>query len=481
MKIFLSILLLLTCSGLFAQPTADAGSNQTIYLSSTSTATLSGSGTGSGLSYQWTEVSTDYMSGATITTPTAATTTVTGLPQGTFYFELAVTDNVDRVAVDTVVVRVNYSAAPDNYSLLRSISSKFSVMVPIVNSRTDTTNTLDQSTYPVTFTDGTGGIYYDRSRTNGERIDSKLGKFYSTVEDGYKWGSNSYARSELHYGSGYAVDTTKTYCFEWKGYYPQSMSFMTTNTRATAIMQIHGNSDYGDDGDSPPFQFIVENGKVKFLESNGDGGAGMNGANVTLAVLDAPINETHTIKLIVREGKGYAGQDAFVQVIVDGVQKYYRNTGQVGVTLMHDYIKFATNYDWGKALVDPANHTRNRKVSLTTEEFNIYSVGDATNTPPSVDAGPDQVIYLPSTTLSGTVTPMDGHAATYLWTKVSGSGTLTDETTLTPSITGLTGGTSIYRLTATQDDDQAVSDEVQIYYRERKQYFPHHGRIILKQ
>ena len=87
---YLSILFLCLLSFIGKGQTANAGSDVTIYLDSTSTATLDGSAS-SGTSFQWTEISTDYMSGATIASPTSKTTTVSGLPQGVFYFQLAAT------------------------------------------------------------------------------------------------------------------------------------------------------------------------------------------------------------------------------------------------------------------------------------------------------------------------------------------------------------------------------------------------------
>ena len=51
-----------------AGPIANAGPDQTIYLTQTSSVTLDGSAS-SGDSFQWTEISTDYSSGATITSP----------------------------------------------------------------------------------------------------------------------------------------------------------------------------------------------------------------------------------------------------------------------------------------------------------------------------------------------------------------------------------------------------------------------------
>ena len=66
--------------------TANAGANQTITLP-TSTVTLNGSGsTGTITSYAWTLVSGPNT--PTITTPTTVSTTVTGLIQGTYVFQL---------------------------------------------------------------------------------------------------------------------------------------------------------------------------------------------------------------------------------------------------------------------------------------------------------------------------------------------------------------------------------------------------------
>src|SRR5665213_919670 len=90
-----------------AGPIANAGPDQTIYLTQTSSVTLDGSSS-SGDSYQWTEVSTDYSSGATITSPNSAVTTVTGLPQGVFYFQLAVTSG-GNTSTDVVVINVAVS------------------------------------------------------------------------------------------------------------------------------------------------------------------------------------------------------------------------------------------------------------------------------------------------------------------------------------------------------------------------------------
>lgn len=92
-------------------PTANAGADQTITLP-TNSVTLSGSGTdpdGTIASYAWAKISGP--TSGTITAATAASTTATGLVQGTYSFQLTVTDNAGATGKDTVKIRVNAAAA----------------------------------------------------------------------------------------------------------------------------------------------------------------------------------------------------------------------------------------------------------------------------------------------------------------------------------------------------------------------------------
>jgi len=88
-------------------PVANAGTSQTITLP-TSSVTLTGSGSevnGTIVSYKWTEQSGP--STATIASPAAASSAVTGLTAGTYVFKLTVTDAAGVTATATVQETVN--------------------------------------------------------------------------------------------------------------------------------------------------------------------------------------------------------------------------------------------------------------------------------------------------------------------------------------------------------------------------------------
>ena len=87
------------------------------------------------------------------------------------------------------------------------------------------------------------------------------------------------------------------------------------------------------------------------------------------------------------------------------------------------------------------------------------------NLPPVVNAGSEQTITIPTTTvnLSGSATDPDGTIVSYLWTKVSGTGgTITNPSNQNTTVTGLSVGTYIYSLTATDNAGATGSATVQV-------------------
>jgi hypothetical protein len=90
-----------------------------------------------------------------------------------------------------------------------------------------------------------------------------------------------------------------------------------------------------------------------------------------------------------------------------------------------------------------------------------YVSAASTNTLPVVDAGVNQTITLPtsSVSLSGSATDADGTIASYQWVKTSGgSGTITSPTSASTTVTGLAAGNYVFTLTATDNSGGTGSD-----------------------
>lgn len=92
------------------------------------------------------------------------------------------------------------------------------------------------------------------------------------------------------------------------------------------------------------------------------------------------------------------------------------------------------------------------------------TVGEAANIPPTVNAGSDQSITLPTNTvvLNGTGADVDGTITSYKWEKLSGSGAIVSPNAATTQITGLTEGESVFRLTVADNKGATKSDDVKI-------------------
>lgn len=93
-------------------------------------------------------------------------------------------------------------------------------------------------------------------------------------------------------------------------------------------------------------------------------------------------------------------------------------------------------------------------------------VNAAANQAPVANAGADKVITLPanSTSITGTGTDADGTISAYAWSKVSGpaAGTMTNATSATMSLTGLTQGVYQYQLQVTDNAGATATDNVQV-------------------
>lgn len=99
--------------------------------------------------------------------------------------------------------------------------------------------------------------------------------------------------------------------------------------------------------------------------------------------------------------------------------------------------------------------------SLGTVQIGVTPV-PVPNQGPIASAGGDIEITLPvnAATLLGSARDTDGTIKNVLWTKVSGSGTIETPGSTTTKILNLLAGTSVFRLTATDDKGATHSDDV---------------------
>ena len=112
-------------------PTANAGSNITITLPLDSVI-VNGSGNdpdGTVVSYKWTKISGP--SNYTIVSSSKSKTTINGLAQGTYKFELKVTDNSGATGADTIQVTVKAAASIENQAPLANAGDDINITLPV--------------------------------------------------------------------------------------------------------------------------------------------------------------------------------------------------------------------------------------------------------------------------------------------------------------------------------------------------------------
>ncbi len=172
---------------------ANAGPSQTIILP-VSQALLSGiASSGIIASYSWSEVSGP--SSATIITPADDSTIVSGLVQGAYIFRLAVTDNLDTIRTDTMVVNVI------NGSVTRQINVQvYGGTNPYANTQWNNWNVSSQFT--------SAALKYSDGTASG--VTASLSINESVVDNGATYGGTMAPPAVLRYTSYCEVTRTLT-------------------------------------------------------------------------------------------------------------------------------------------------------------------------------------------------------------------------------------------------------------------------------
>lgn len=220
-------------------------------------------------------------------------------------------------------------------------------------------------------------------------------------------------------------------------------------------------------------------------------------ANLTASAL---VEGTYTFQLTVRDNDGNTASDQ-VTVIVSPAVVNQPPTVNAGTTITITLPTSSTNIIGTASDVDgtiatyawtersgpaTATLTGNNTATLTAsalvegtyvfrltvtdddgasafDEVNVVVNPAVVNSPPTANAGADQLINLPtnSTTLSGSGADSDGSIDTYLWEKISGpTATLTNQNTPTLQVNNLIEGIYTFRLTVTDNSGDSDSDDV---------------------
>ncbi len=461
-------------------PVADAGSDQVITLPSNSVI-LTGVGTdtdGTITNYLWTKIS-GPSSGA-ITNSANATTTVTGLIQGVYKFELKVTDNADATSVDTVQITVNAAVN----------------IPPVADAGSDQVITLPSNSVILTSV----GTDTDGTITN------------------YLWTKISGPSSGAITNSANATTTVTgliqgVYKFELKVTdNADATSVDTVQITVNAAVNIPPVADAGSDQViTLPSNSVILTGvgtdtdgtitNYLWTKISGPLSGTITNSNIATTTISGLTQGVYKFELKVTDNSGTSGLDT-VQVSVNAalnIPPVADAGSDQMITLPPNSVTLTgvgtdtdgtiTNYLWTKisgpssaAITNAANATTT-VTSLTQGVYRFelkvtdnmgatgidivqITVNPAPNNPPIADAGSDQVITLPSNsvTLTSVGTDTDSTITNYLWTKISGplSGTITNSNIATTTISGLTQGVYKFELKVTDNSGTSGLDTVQV-------------------
>lgn len=465
-------------------PSASAGTNQSITLPANSV-TLSGSGSdpdGSISSYEWTQSSGP--SQAIIVSASGATTLVNALVQGSYVFNLKVTDDKGATANSNVTITVN--AAPNQ--------------PPWANAGTDQTITLPVNAATLTGSgvDPDGNIVsYEWNQTSGP-AQSKIVSVFSAstqVED-------------LVYG---------TYVFSLK---------VTDNNGATATDNLTITVNQAPSANQPPIanagvsQSITlpqnsvtlsgagsdPDGSIASYEWNQTSGPSQATiVSSTSAVTEAKnlLQGSYVFTLKVTDDKDASGISNLT-ITVNAAplpnQAPIANAGSnQTITLPQNSITLSgsgtdndgqiSSYEWSQTS-GPAQSSISSYLSANTVVNNLIkgsyvfmlkvtddkgatgtnsitvTVNEAPNQPPTANAGTNQTITLPqnSVTLSGSGSDPDGSIASYNWTQNSGpsQATIVSASSASTLVNNLIQGIYVFSLKVTDNQGVFATDNITI-------------------
>lgn len=462
------------------KPTANAGPNKTITLPVNSL-NLTGSGSdadGTVVSYQWSKVSGPT---ATLTNATSPTVSLSDLLEGTYVFRLMVTDDDGATATDDATVTV--LPAVVNQAPVADAGADQTITLPLntitlFGTGSDPDGTI--LTYAWTKVSGPTATLTNQTSNNLTLSDLLEGTYVLrltvTDEDGandfddVKVVVNAAATNQAPTanagsdktitlptssvnlsGSGSDPDGTIV-AYSWVKVSGPAVSLGATNQPTLSLTN------------------LVEGIYVFRLEVEDDDGAS-DTDDVRVTVVPATINQPPAIS---------AGPDKSLflptnSVVItgsasdpDGVVStllWTKVSGPASATLLNENTTIVTISDLVEGVYVFRLTGTDDDGATAFDEVKVTVNPEATNQPPTADAGPDKSIKLPtsSVTITGKGTDSDGTIVSYAWIKISGPAvTINGANTATLALTNLVEGNYVFELQVTDDDGAMADDRVKI-------------------
>ncbi|HRP55563.1 PKD domain-containing protein, partial [Agriterribacter sp.] len=464
-------------------PVADAGTDQTITLPVNSI-TLDGSGStapsGSISSYAWSKLSGP--SGETVASPGNAVTAVTGLTEGSYVFELTVTDN--NGATSTASVGITVKAAP--LPPVASAGSAQTITLPL------STATLNGSASSASA--GNTIVGYEWSKIAGP-VEGSIADpdGISTAVTGLVAGTYKFQLEVIDDKGGKA---TATVTITVKAAPPPPVA--DAGNDQTIVLPVnnatldgskstsHGGNivsyawskvsgPSGGDIVSPSEAICavtgLKEGKYQFRLKVTDNNGGVSESTVFIIVKAAPLppvanaGNAQTITLpvnsITLNGTNSSAPSAQIKSYswsqISGPSQVTITDAAKAVATVNGLV--AGTYEFQLKVTDGNGNSATASVAVI--------VNPAPVKPPVADAGNDFSVQLPTEALlldgSRSYAP-DGSITDYKWMKISGPGsaTIINSNSAMPAIEAVEAGKYTFRLTVTDSNGSTASADVSI-------------------
>lgn len=455
-------------------PVANAGPNQSI---TTTSANLVGSGSsdpdGSISGYLWTQVSGPNT--ASLSATTTANITASSLIAGTYVFNLRVTDNLGAVSNDQVSITVNLNTPPianagpnqsinlpttsvtvsgsgstDNVGVTSYAWSKvlgpasYVITSPTSSSTTITALEVGVYTFRLTVSD-IGGL----TGTDDVQI-TVVDLNTPPVANAGSNQSITLPTSQVTLNGNLSTDNVGIITYLWtKVGGPSTFTITSPSTVSTTVTGLVAGI----------YIFRLRVTDIAGLFNTDDIQVTVNTGNTT-PVANAGPNQVITLPTSTVNVTGAGSSDdqgitGYLWTFVSGPAGSAIASPTSSATAINNLVQGV--YQFRLRVTDAAGLTNTDEVQIT--------VNTAANQSPEADAGENQSITLPtsSVTLDGSGSDDDVAVTSYLWTKVSGTGgTIASPTNVSTSITGLTAGTYVYRLRVTDVAGLFSTDDITI-------------------